>query len=201
MATAVSYQTGDGRGDGVLLELVVGDDVAEVLAEPEPRLRAVVFTDLAKPRATDDGPTPDRADLADTTRTKRHNGRGMAKVGCFEGPRLRFNLIIGTGPIWNGPPKRFEFCGGRQLGRGEYCCDCDRCGRELEIVGPGHQKPKALALILPDLAGGTDAPRRKAKGKRRAKAEPAPYRGLDDVRARLGLPPKRKPGRKARGGR
>lgn len=54
---------------------------------------------------------------------------------------MHFAHLLGTREVWSGDPKPNghpdEFCGDRELEHDEYCLGCDRCGRELQIRGPG----------------------------------------------------------------
>lgn len=132
--------------DGEPVEVEVRADVAAVLAATEPRLKERTCTDL--------GIDPDQ--VVDGVR------RDGTYVGFgWEGPRFKFDRLVGESRIWNGPPARGDFCHDARLEPGTYCLCCDRSGRDKEIPKPtGHdlerrRERKRRAHVRGRLKGGT----------------------------------------------
>jgi hypothetical protein len=124
----------------------VSPEVAAVLAEREAPLRELTFTDLKGEKRPGEADNDDeRRGEIDPETVLRGVARRIEKRKLrdrggspWEGPRPNVVRIIGATHIWNGPPRRFQFCGGRRLRPGEVCLDCDRMAREM-AVGLGEE--------------------------------------------------------------
>lgn len=89
-------------------------------------------------------------------------------VSRWEGPRFRFELLLGLGHPWDGPDaqrvmvagrRRCRYCGHlRRLSGGTYCLGCDRCGREAKIPRPtAAEMARPKVPTCDGLRGGTGA--------------------------------------------
>jgi hypothetical protein len=137
------------------LRFRVSPEVAEALADEGAPLREVTFTDLLGKRRPGEGPERSIRGLA-PEKVLRGQARRIARRrlkerggSSWEGPRPpKFTRIIGATHIWSGPPRRYQFCGGRRLEAGEICLDCDRAAREQAT--PEREEPRTRVPLGPN---------------------------------------------------
>lgn len=125
---------------------------------------------------------PDMADMLrrlDQTEARRERRRkerektfsemgiqaGLIVASPWIGPRLKFTWLVGESRTWDGEPTGeiegepcCSICLGAELPPNAYCLGCDRCGRELEIPGPG-QVARTVAPKAGELRGGLEGKR------------------------------------------
>jgi hypothetical protein len=134
------------------LRFRVSPEVAAVLADEGAPLREMTFTDLAGKKRPGEGKERPIHGLAPEKvlrgQARRIARRRLKEKGgsAWEGPRPpKFSRIIGATHIWSGPPKRYQFCGGKPLEAGEICLDCDRAAREQAT--PEREEPRTRVSL------------------------------------------------------
>lgn len=156
-----------------LIVTVVSDEVATVLAEPDPpRLERLLEN-------------PDALDLMTGRSKPQPKGKSIDKVGNgkargrdgeggfpWEGPKIRFTLFLGEDAIWTGPDSltisadggvtwECPFCGSlRKLPEIACCLGCDRTGQDARIGKPTEldlkrRPPEKRSYRRGNLKGGT----------------------------------------------
>jgi hypothetical protein len=118
-----------------LVVAVVSEEVAALLSERDPPRRERLLADPAK---LDQMPG----------RKKPPGKRDPEYLGFpWEGPRFRFEWLLGESAVWAGPGSRWlydldwgaycRFCGAYvRLPENAYCLGCDRSGRDGRIPPP-----------------------------------------------------------------
>lgn len=104
-------------------------------AEKRWERRHIAFRDIG---AEDAKPLDVAEDSPDLPINRRKLRSGASQ---WEGPRLRFDRLLGESTVWDGPPgrdakRRCEFCHSAPLEPHEYCLGCDKCGRDYMVRKP-----------------------------------------------------------------
>lgn len=166
-----------------MLTVEVSPEIALALAEdaedPGPHLKEATFTGVG--RMVDGHWVPLNPDtLNPKAQTRRIDQRPMPSGTPWEGPRFRFEVVLGTGrTTWFGghvldEQGRCGLCHDRSLPASTYCGSCDCCGRDREI-------PKAVPKPL-DAPPVEDDGRKGGKG---SEPEPAKAETRKERRAKM----------------